>query len=369
MRHRDRSKSSHRSNVPYAVVKYRRELSKKADAINQNYAAYDNHPESHPKYNDEWKEFWLRKYDEVKGEPNMAEITDEWRIFWIGRSMELQEDEILKLRVKLRDQMDLPIELADIEKLKKLERQEKEKKKNEEVTEKFSEKPAKVPKFFKLKDFEAEKPQPAKKKPIVDLNELSQAIPGKTEDSADKKKPENIVDDSGVSSNDEAIKTPVQQQQNSLEMQNKINDLTNSEIISLFGIYNDLSEVSQNNLTEYMNFLENSDPERFQFLTNSHVDIDQGENEEINEKFPETSSDARIEVLSDEIFHPPLTAASITAIATLPIPQISTNDDDEDDYPLENSDVVKRAVENAKIIEVDDSDSESLVEFVDLTED
>lgn len=54
----------------------------------------------------------------------------------------------------------------------------------------------------------------------------------------------------------------------------------------------------------------------------------------------------------------------------------SSSDEDEDDYQLENSDVVKRAVENSKFVVISDSDCEidndagaAGIDLIDLTND
>jgi hypothetical protein len=301
--------------------------------------------------------------------------------------MELQEQEILLARIHLRKKLDLPVESSDVEKIKKIEQESmlKVKEKNPIVPTFFNDKKGNV----KIPSFEE---RPAKK-PIVDLDELAKGISEKV---AYKKATKKVADDddvsskfkedSGVSSNDEAQKPPtVSKLRKTTESLSNIN-LTNSDIITLFGNYDTLSEGLKDNLTKFMTSLEETNPERYRELSSSAVpnDVDVEESEalvdeprEVVENSEENAEqEKRVKVLSVENLQLPVPSAELTTTTTvaiplpvtIPISQENIIDDDDDDYQLENSDVIKRALENAMIIEVPDDDSET-IEVVDLTED
>ena len=66
-------------------------------SINRKKDIYDKRPEDHPNYGEEWRDFWERRYKEVKDEGMDAENHDyktEWIPFWGKRVEELFENEV-----------------------------------------------------------------------------------------------------------------------------------------------------------------------------------------------------------------------------------------------------------------------------------
>lgn len=408
--HRDRSISSRpNSYVPNSVVDYRRKLEEKVSNINKKYdKTYVKDSNSHPNYIAEWNAFYLRKLNSAqshgKEELDRAEVTTKWGAFWKSRLVELKEEEILMIRVNLREKMDLPVETADLEKIEKIKRDAKMM-----INEKN-------PKVFRSETRSSEKQ--VKKKAIVDLDELTQEINEKFSKNGNDKKSvnrtrniaKNNKEDSGVSSNDEAQKTPLGiqktkqekpltehnmspvEQHSSPAEQKKTSEkqklaethdnmnLDNSDIITLFGMFASLSEGLQHQLTSFMNHLEKSDPERWQLLNSSHVDNYDSKKETSSEKYQEEEEDASIEevdencvaALSVESMQLPVPDNMMTTVKTLPIPSLqesSANDEEDDDYDY--SDVIKKALKNVEnaIVDLPDNDDSELIEVVDLTED
>jgi len=65
--------------------------------LDKKYQSYSNNPESHPKYQEEWKLFWKILY--IKGIyfKDTAEYVPFWVPYWLARMKNLQENEELKL--------------------------------------------------------------------------------------------------------------------------------------------------------------------------------------------------------------------------------------------------------------------------------
>lgn len=73
--------------------------------VQKNYEEYEEKPESHPRYSDEWKKFWRRRFIELTRErsvdPNEYDFKSEWIIFWTKRMKGFFAKEIQDLEREL----------------------------------------------------------------------------------------------------------------------------------------------------------------------------------------------------------------------------------------------------------------------------
>merc|ERR1719319_1648475 len=75
------------------------------EGIKRKNLIFDKRPEDHPKYPDEWRTFWHRRYSEVvaeKKDPNTHDYNTEWIPFWKKRVTDLIDEEVSK---KLKELM------------------------------------------------------------------------------------------------------------------------------------------------------------------------------------------------------------------------------------------------------------------------
>ncbi|KAL1489168.1 hypothetical protein ABEB36_014107 [Hypothenemus hampei] len=85
--------------------------------IEKTLKQYEKNPEKHPKYNDEWKLFWNRRYKELQLEGRDVSKYDfkpEWIQFWGKRMKELSKDELKIRKDGLRKRLGLGDEPAPI---------------------------------------------------------------------------------------------------------------------------------------------------------------------------------------------------------------------------------------------------------------
>ena len=365
------------SFVPNSVVEYRRILTEKTDRISNKYSKkYSKNPETHPKYTEEWNQFYIKELYMANirrlPKPSLEDIKGKWEYFFMQRLEELEEEENFQTRIDLRNLMDLPIDPADIERLKSIERraetliEDKSSLISKRISDVISSSSTQTTncliKVKKVEEFDlvkcetkelkllehSEKP---KLKPIVDLEELSIELSTKTKIPEIKKSFSNSKD-SGIASNDDSF--PSLLKSTELYTPGK-HFFQNSDIIMLFGVYSTLSIEMQTHLTRIMNEIEKTDPERYDFLTNSHIDY--------QEAFANEDLLAAAKPVPAEIVQSSLKSQNDNSIT---LSDLDT--DDDDDYQLENSDLIKRALENSKSIEIlDDSDGSEPMELVDLT--
>ena len=91
--------------------------------IRRKYLEFHRVLDSHPKYTETWNCFWLDEFYKLKDadrDPTKCDFTDKWKCFWERRLLELEEEEILEMRVKLRHRKNLSVEPADEEKLTRI---------------------------------------------------------------------------------------------------------------------------------------------------------------------------------------------------------------------------------------------------------
>lgn len=71
---------------------------------------YDKRPEDHPRYPEEWKEFWEKRYKELQAQGKDADHHDykcEWIPHWSKRVAALYEEELAEKTEGLLSQYDL----------------------------------------------------------------------------------------------------------------------------------------------------------------------------------------------------------------------------------------------------------------------
>ncbi|XP_048520055.1 uncharacterized protein CG7065 isoform X3 [Dendroctonus ponderosae] len=85
--------------------------------ISKTLKQHEKNPEKHPKYNDEWKLFWNKRYKELQAEGKDASKYDfkpEWIVFWGKRMKELSNEELKRRKDGLRKRLGLPEEVQPI---------------------------------------------------------------------------------------------------------------------------------------------------------------------------------------------------------------------------------------------------------------
>lgn len=92
-------------------------------ALLKEYKKYRQTPENHPKYGEEWKEFWEIRYGQLKKggkvNPNEYDYKPEWRTFWMKRMDDILEEQLKTLKKEIRSKLDLS---DDYKELRKTER-------------------------------------------------------------------------------------------------------------------------------------------------------------------------------------------------------------------------------------------------------
>ncbi|KAF7279319.1 hypothetical protein GWI33_007411 [Rhynchophorus ferrugineus] len=79
--------------------------------------SHEKNPEKHPKYNDEWKLFWNRRYKEIQAESKDATKHDfkpEWIDYWGKKMLSLHHEELKVRKEALRKRLGLPEEKSRI---------------------------------------------------------------------------------------------------------------------------------------------------------------------------------------------------------------------------------------------------------------
>jgi uncharacterized protein YbaR (Trm112 family) len=206
------------------IERYRRNYDRKYQEIQQRYEKYEKIPESHPKYIETWNFYWLEEFyklDENDRDATKCDFTPKWRGYWEKRSLELRYEEELKMRVDLREQMDMLVDPEDKDKLKVIADKEK-----------------------------------------VMIKEKSPSVPIITSSGFKAIKiPSNF---SHLNSEKQTI--AVKEEEEIKQVPAHIKSLTNSDLIVLFGNINKVSDDLRDELIELMNFMEVNEPERYRDL-------------------------------------------------------------------------------------------------------
>jgi zinc finger CCCH domain-containing protein 13 len=109
-----------RHQEAYALEKYRTLVDIEVKKLEKSISDYRKSPETHPKYSEEWKLFWCRKYKELLAEGKDANGYDykpDWIEFWVGRMEELHKINVDKTKDDLRKKLELSLNaIANMEK-------------------------------------------------------------------------------------------------------------------------------------------------------------------------------------------------------------------------------------------------------------
>jgi hypothetical protein len=93
----------------FDTCKHEEELTKKRLKIELTTNLKD--PEKHPRYQDEWKIFWVKRYKElvVEGkDPNSHNFNKDWIEYWPRKIVELYNDEITEKKEEIRKKFKVP---------------------------------------------------------------------------------------------------------------------------------------------------------------------------------------------------------------------------------------------------------------------
>lgn len=324
----------------------------------------------------------------------------------------LHDEELLELKVKLREKMNLPIEPSDLNKWEMIRKAQMVKIRevnptvpiDASITENARDSEVKIPSRIPW--------LPKKRINIVDLNELASNINSKRAKldppkvipeiikPAEVKSKESVITESpcgfeggderapGTDANEEVSSNGANEERLGANEQNaaaidrgsddpkvsccpskdeseKVLDekskpqptlmgsLTKKDLIVLFCNYDNLSEQLQIDLKTYMKNMEETDPEQYHELQDSPVDEvdDAGEEDKAQSINKEITV---VEPLPDIIRLEP---------AVLP-----NDNEDNDDCSLEDTEMMRSANEAAVVIEVSDHDDSSPELIIDLTE-
>lgn len=226
------------------IERYRREYDLKYREICCRYVNYKIVPESHPKYTETWNFYWLEEFYKLNEHERNAtkyDFTPKWRGYWEKRSQELRIEEELEMRVKLRKELGMVVDLEDEHKLKVIS--------------------------------DRSKVMIKKKSPSVPIMTTS----GLTDVNHPTVVHQEIKEEAA------AIKVEPQ------ELPPHISALKNSELVLLFNNIDSLSDVLRDELLELMSFMEVNDPERHQKL----LRICLNEPEDVAQKPQESSQNSR----------------------------------------------------------------------------
>lgn len=100
----------------YVIEKYRSQLDITTKELQQQLKNHERNPEKHPKYSDEWKAFWQKRYKELIAEGKDANGHDykpEWITFWMQRMKELYEIDLDQKRKEFRKKFSISVEQAN----------------------------------------------------------------------------------------------------------------------------------------------------------------------------------------------------------------------------------------------------------------
>ena len=92
-----------RSVSPYVVAmeswnKFKKAEKEMLDRISKRRDAFEKRPEDHPKYAEEWKNFWEKRYKELQSQgrdPNNHDFKAEWIPYWTKHVSDLFDSEVL----------------------------------------------------------------------------------------------------------------------------------------------------------------------------------------------------------------------------------------------------------------------------------
>lgn len=84
---------------------------------------YKQQPDSHPNFKNEWHYYWCKRH----AENNLSNVGNDFKELWLLKLDEIEREEMLKAKVRLRQKLKMPIEEADSNELILIERRVKSK--------------------------------------------------------------------------------------------------------------------------------------------------------------------------------------------------------------------------------------------------
>lgn len=103
------------------ISEYKYKYENASKRIETKYMDYQIVPDTHPKYDSEWKYYWIRK---VKLNPgidyNSSDFIEAWKKFFKFRLNELKLEDTLKERIRIRKELNLPVEPIDSQRMERI---------------------------------------------------------------------------------------------------------------------------------------------------------------------------------------------------------------------------------------------------------
>lgn len=220
---------------------YTRQYELDGNKLDYNYKRYQKSPELHPRYQEEWNDFWLNEFYKLDNSagPNSCDFSSKWRVHWRKRMDQMKDEDVLEIRLRLRKQFDLPVESSDEAEYKNYLMKRRVK---------LNRKQPIVPIIRNGKKIDVVIPL-APSKSLIDLNEISSSIDRHRINIKSQIKPQ--------ASTSKAVEGPA------VAQQNPFCAVSNADLATLFGSFDSLSEFVRDNLIAFMQNLEATEPERY----------------------------------------------------------------------------------------------------------
>ena len=96
------------NNIRNEWKKFEKKLNSFKENLRYRYQIYEEKPEDHPLYAEEWKAFWNRRCAELTKEgkdPVKYDMKREWFEFWFSRMKKLKKAEIKAKKIELKKNM------------------------------------------------------------------------------------------------------------------------------------------------------------------------------------------------------------------------------------------------------------------------
>lgn len=201
--------------------------------MKSKYLEYYRDLNSHPEYAETWNTFWYENASAYKAEnkdPQGDEFTNHWKFFWDHRLAALEEEDVLRMRVCLRKEMNLENEPRD----QKI----------------FNQIIQKSNKFSAIVEYD----RSSSERSFLLKAELRRPT------LSEKLLPTLAVEDEKHETVGSAFKAPAKK-----NLREK-DDLPDNDIVYLFRNYKDLSDKERQCLKSYMDILKARDYERFKLI-------------------------------------------------------------------------------------------------------
>lgn len=212
----------------------------KSHRIRRQYLEYYHDLNSHPDYTETWNSFWIsnaREYEAAEKDPKGSDFTQHWKHFWDHRLVLKEEEDVLKMRVRLRKLLNLALEPRD---QKIYRRMKKESKKRPTVASGY-----RVSSGDSSSQVELDYSPPVKKKKASIAVTTEAEVPQR-------------ISESTSNSSEASTSKPLSEEEG--------NDLSNGELVFLFSNYKDLYDNEKQELKVFMEKLKKTDPERCEVI-------------------------------------------------------------------------------------------------------